>query len=272
MKNSIAFKSLLAGATLFAASASADNRVFTYSYEPQTEPKGEWELEQWFTARLMRNDAVGQRDYQKYEFRTEVCYGVTDRYTTALYINDKFETYSDPGTGATTSKNRFAGISWANRYMVLDPLQNPVGLTLYLEPTYDGEHFELEQKIILGQKHGDWRWAVNFIHETEWENDFREKVGEFEFTAGVARQLSRRWAIGLEFRSHNEIPEYDKWESSALYFGPVISYRRQQWWAAFAVMPQIFGANYGGNPDGNSSLDLADHERLNIRLLAGFTF
>ena len=37
-------------------------------------------------------------------------------------------------------------------------------------------------------------------------------------------------------------------------------------------MPQIYGANFGSNPDGNLHLDLQGHERLNVRLLFGFGF
>jgi hypothetical protein len=151
-------------------------------------------------------------------------------------------------------------------------VENPVGLTLYLEPTYDGDNAELEQKIILGQRHGDWKWAVNLTHATEWADHFRQHEGELELTAGLARQLTRRWAIGLEIREHNELPDYSEWQNTAVFAGPVVSYRRNAWWAALSVMPQIYGANFTGNPDRNTRLELEGHERLNVRLLFGFTF
>jgi hypothetical protein len=37
------------------------------------------------------------------------------------------------------------------------------------------------------------------------------------------------------------------------------------------VMPQIFGANFNGNPGGNSWLELEAHERLNVRLIFSLT-
>ena len=264
--------SLLLGTLLLAGTAFADNRIFTYTYEPETEPKGDWELEQSVTSRVGRNAAVGQRDYQQWEFRTEVEHGFTDRYTASLYVNDTYESYRDPATGVRSSVNRWAGISVENRYLVLDPVENPVGLTLYLEPAFDGQNAELEQKIILGQRFGEWKWAVNLTHATEWTDNFKTSEGEVEISAGLARQLSRRWAIGLEIRDHNELPEYQQWENTAVYFGPTISYRRLRWWAAFSVMPQIYGANYAGNPGQNTHLELEGHERLNMRLLVGFSF
>jgi hypothetical protein len=37
-------------------------------------------------------------------------------------------------------------------------------------------------------------------------------------------------------------------------------------------MPQIYGANFEGNPDRNTHLDLDGHEKVNMRLLLGFSF
>lgn len=257
---------------LFSSAALADNRLFTYTYEPETEPKGDWEFEQSVISRLGRNAAVGQQGYQKWQFSTEIEYGVTDRYTAAFYVNHEYEAFTDPATGAKTSINRWAGFSFENRYLILDPVANPIGLTLYLEPTYDGINAELEQKVIIGQKHGDWKWAVNLTHATEWGNHFHTYEGELELSAGLARKLSPRWSLGLELREHNELPSYDTWENTTLYLGPVLSYKRKAWWAALSVMPQIYGANFTGNPSQSSRLELEGHERLNIRLLFGLSF
>jgi hypothetical protein len=264
-------RSILFGSLLLAGTALADNRIFTYTYEPETEPKGDWELEQYITSRLTRTGAVGQENYQKWQFRTEVEHGVTDRYTVGLYVNDDYEHYRDPATGHNHDVNRFAGISLENRYNILDPVENPVGLTLYLEPTWDGQNAELEQKIILGQRHGDWKWALNLSHATEWEGNINNYEGELEFSAGLGYQLSELWTFGIEARDSNELPMYQQWENSAVFVGPTLSYHRQKWWAALSVLPQVYGWNQG-NPDQNTHLDLEGHERLNIRLIVGYSF
>ena len=59
-------------------------------------------------------------------------------------------------------------------------------------------------------------------------------------------------------------------EFSAVYAGPVISYRQEKWWATLTVMPQIFGRNWDGADDGHRNLDLVHNERVNLRLLFGF--
>jgi hypothetical protein len=191
----------------------------------------------------------------------------------ALYCNEQYETFRDPATGQKTKDFSWKGLSLENKYMVLNPATKPVGLSLYLEPTYDGEDMELEQKIILGQRHGDWKWALNFTHATEWEHHFTEVKGEIEISAGLARALGKNWSIGIESRWHNNLPEYEEWADSALYLGPVLNYRHERWWATLTVMPQIWGENFHPeNPDRNSSLDLKSHERWNSRLIVGVSF
>jgi len=251
----------------------ANERLFTYSYEPETMPEGAWEIEQWFTLRAGRNSHVGQEDYRKWEFRTEAEYGVTDSYTLSLYVNESHTSFRDSSTGHSTRELNWDGISIENRYMLLNPATKPVGLTLYLEPTYNGENFELEEKVILGQRHGDWKWALNLSHATEWQDHFTEIEGEVEISAGLTRKLGKHWALGLEVRDHNDLPEYRIWENSALYVGPVVNYRRESWWATLTVMPQVWGGSFHNeNPDGNHHLELEDHERWNARLIVGFSF
>jgi hypothetical protein len=223
------------------AQTAANDRYFTYSYEPETMPKGAWEFEQWVTLRTQRSETAGQDNYNQWQLREELEYGVTDRYTVGLYLNAKAQSYRLPATGADFSSFRFDGVSLENRYMVLNPATHPVGLTLYLEPGFAGDEAEVEQKIILGQRHSDWKWAVNLIHATEWEDDLHQTEGELEATFGLARNLSPRWAVGLELRNHNQLPEYKEWENTALFLGPVVSYRQEKWWAALTVLPQIYG-------------------------------
>src|SRR5262245_42219984 len=132
-----AARSLLAGAALLFLSllpSQATERVFTYSYEPEAMPKGGMEFEQWVTLRTQRTEDVGQDNYNRWELRSEFEYGVTDKYTVALYLNTKATSYRDPVSKSDESDFEFAGVSIENRYMVLNPAEHAVGLALYLEP------------------------------------------------------------------------------------------------------------------------------------------
>jgi len=250
----------------------ADERRFTYTYEPETLPAGAAEFEQWVTLRTQRTKNVGQQNFNEWEIREELEYGVTDRYSVSLYLNAKAESFRDPAARTYSSEFEFTGVSIENRYLLWNPAEHVVGLTLYLEPRFSGEEAELEQKIILGQRHGDWKWAFNLTHATEWEDNFHETGGELEATLGIARDLGKHWSLGIELRNHNEFPEYRKWEHTALFLGPVVSYRQEGWWAALTVLPQVYGANFGSDPDGKRNLVLDEHERVNVRFILGIDF
>src|SRR5436190_22284971 len=117
-----------------AGTVRADERRFGYTYEPEVQTKGVLEFEQWVTLRTQRNDDVGQENYNKWEFASELEYGVTDRYSVSGYLLTSAESFREPGTVTDHSDFKFDGIAIENRYMVLNPAEYAVGLTLYFEP------------------------------------------------------------------------------------------------------------------------------------------
>lgn len=66
--------------SLCAQSVRADERRFTYTYEPETIPKGALEFEQWITLGSQRTKGgdVKQQNFNRWEIREELEYGVTD--------------------------------------------------------------------------------------------------------------------------------------------------------------------------------------------------
>jgi hypothetical protein len=261
---------LLAGTALVSVS-HADERRFTYTYEPETLPQGAMEVESWVTLRTGRSEEVGQEKFNRWDLRQELEIGVTDRYTLSFYLNESAQNYVDPATDEGVSEFEWKGISIENIYNLINPANNPVGVSAYLEGTYSGEEAELEQKIIFGQRHGDWKWALNLIHETEWEDNLEEVEGAFGGSAGLAYDFAKNWSIGFETRGEAIMPEYENIDSWAIYVGPVLSYRQEKWWAALTVMPQVVGWN-DSETDGSDNLDLDHNEKMNIRLLFGFNF
>jgi len=260
-------------AVLFSpAGLQATERFFTYTYEPETMPKGVLEYEQWLTLRAGRNSTVGQEQFNAWDLRHELEYGLTDNYTLSLYINESLTNFRQPESGHHISHFQFDGVSLENRYMLLNPVEHPIGLALYLEPRIAPGGAELEEKLILGQRWGEWKWALNLTHATEWANDFHSHEGEVEVSFGLTRHLNRHWSVGLELRDHNELPGYRIWENTAFYLGPVVTYQREQWWATLTIMPQIVGANFAENVDRDHQFELEGHERIDVRLIFGFMF
>ena len=114
--------------------AWATERLFSYTYEPETMPQGALEFEEWTTLRAIRNNHVGKNHYTRWDLKQELEYGVTDTYMVALYLNEKAEYFRNPVTFAKTNTFEFDGVSVENKWMVLNPATSPVGLSLYLEP------------------------------------------------------------------------------------------------------------------------------------------
>ncbi len=260
---------ILAGC--WTANVQGNDRLFTYSYEPETMPKGALEFEQWITLRTLRTKKLGQDNYNRWDLREELEYGVTDNYQIAFYVNTEAESFRN-GLGEDVSDFKFKGISLENKLLVLNPAENPVGIALYLEPSFAGDEAEIEQKLIVGQRHGNWKWALNLGHATEWEDNLHAVEGEFEATLGLARTLGGRWAVGLEARSLTKMPEYSEVETTSIAIGPVLSYRQEKWWGAVTILPQVWGRNWDHEDDGHRNLDLAHNERVAVRLLLGFEF
>ena len=100
--------------------ATATERLFTYSYEPETMPEGAMEFEQWVTLRTQRTKKIGQENFNLWELREELEYGVTDNYTLALYLNMEAESYRN-ALDEDVSDFSFKGLSlWTRRCSTKD--------------------------------------------------------------------------------------------------------------------------------------------------------
>jgi hypothetical protein len=195
---------------------------------------------------------------------------LTAQLTTALYLNFR-STHSEgvPGV-ATEDKFEFKGISSEWKYQLLNPRTEPLGVLLYGEATYNGQEFELEEKLVLQRNFGDkWTVALNATVEQEWEfgENGTERELTLEFTAGISYRLNSHWAIGVEARNHREFQDFGDQEHSAYFVGPAIHYGSARWWATLTVLPQVHGS-----PETESGLQLEEHERVEVRLIAGINF
>ena len=152
-------------------------------YTTDTHPKGSFEFEQWMT---MRTGKV-QGDYRLGQYRSEVEYGVTDRFQASLYWNTySINAFGSDAAGETAgpyipenfdkSQRYRRGLShdgWSAEfiYRVLSPYTDPVGLALYLEPSFGKFKNQLESKLILQKNYFDERLvlAYNLTLAPEWE-------------------------------------------------------------------------------------------------------
>lgn len=171
-------------AALTLPAAQATEAVFSETYLAETLPKGAKELEQWVSYR----DKKSQGTYRLWQYRTEFEYGVTDRWTIAMYANSYAVTaqnnnsaasrnnYTAVGDGdevtgggpvtfgshvpnlealpvpsARYSKRDFESISLESTYQFMSPYKDSFGLAGYVELTGGRKTQELEFKL-LAQK------------------------------------------------------------------------------------------------------------------------
>jgi hypothetical protein len=269
MKNKLLLAAIAASTLV---SAHADERFFTYVHESDVLPKGAWEFEQWLTYR--KGFPGGDRNFSRHiwDFREEIEYGLTERLTTALYLNFRQEQIVARETGlADSSDFSFKGVSAEFKYQLLNPNKKPVGLALYFEPTYNGNEQELEYKVLISKNLGDkWVLAANAVYEQEWEKEEgeTEKESVLEFTAGAAYRLTPNWSLGLEGRYHAvyEGISLNDHLGTGWFVGPNVHYGSGKWWATFTVLPQVAGSPSDGG------INRTEHQTFETRLIFGINF
>ena len=214
--------------------------------------KGEWEFEQWITWKTAKET---NRDFDRYDFRTEIEYGVTDRFQLGLYISDwRYEETRSEGKRGGEWRDVALEAIWNLR----DPTTNPFGLALYSEIKYGDELLEIEGKVILQKNLGKLTLAYNATIEAEWEgSDYSEDNGEFEQTVGLSYQFSPKFLAGMELLHEIKIPDWQGARGKGiLYLGPNFSYRTEKWWATLTPLFQVS--------------DVEDEPDFQMRLIFGF--
>jgi len=279
-------------AALLAVTAQADENFFGYTYGSETLPKGAWEFYQWAT---WRHDK-GQGTYEAVDLRTELEYGITDKFQASAYLNTIYHHIQDSGpidedTGQREFANQngfgFQGVSLEFKYALTSPYKDPLGVALYIEPSYSrvdrisgasGTEYELEPKLILQKNFLEDQLiaAVNLTGEFEWErfpdSAPTERELKLELSGGLSYRFAPNWFAGLEARVQGVYGNmnFGNREAWAFFAGPTIHYAAQRWWATLTVLPQITGSPR--DPALSSRLQLDEFERMEVRLKIGYNF
>ena len=295
---------------MFAAThpARAGESPFGYLYTTDTHPKGSAEIEQWMTLRKGKM----QGNYSLGQYRTEIEYGVTDRFQASVYWN----TYS-VNASANDSKGETSGpyvpdnIDKASRYRrglahdgwsaefiyrLLSPYVDPVGLALYVEPSFGKFKNELETKLIMQKNFLDDRlvFGYNLTLAPEWEkktgdptadpasaefNARTEKVTELVHSFGVSYRFAPGWSAALEARNHREYAGHSlksgNREFTAWNVGPTLHYASKSWWVTATWLPQLrAGRCFTGDQCAETAnrRNLNDLERNEFRFRFGVGF
>ena len=234
-------------------SAQAGQRRYVYSYETLTAPKGSIEFEQWVTWR--HRDVPGGDDRDRYEFRHEIEFGLTDRLQLGLYLADW--QYDEDDSEGHDFRYQASGAEVI--YNLTNPNTDFLGSALYAELLIGEDLIKAEAKLLLEKRFGPFDIVYNATLEAEWEgDDYHDETGEFIQTFGVSYDLSKSFSVGLEGRHVIEMSDWENTEPAVFYFGPNVSYRHDRFFATLGWLWQT--THLEGEPD------------FRPRLICGFDF
>ncbi|MCJ9428664.1 FTR1 family protein [Kordiimonas sp. A6E486] len=191
----------LAGGMLTGKPAYAGDKV----YSPIVH-KGELELE-----------FIGHRDKGgDQSHKWEVGYGVTDRWSTALYL----ETEKEPGDPLKAE-----AFAWENIIQLTEQGEHWLDAGLYLEYEHsirEGGHDKLEGKLLLEKETGRFINRVNIIFEKEISGPNPDGL-ELGYAWQTRYRLIRAFEFGVEgFGGFGELSEFKPAREQQHTLGPVV--------------------------------------------------
>jgi hypothetical protein len=262
---------LAVSAALIALPAGATDRSFVYTQESRVLAPGESQLQPWTTFRAGRH-----RYYSAIDGRLGLAHGLTSGLQLTLYWNFATRTQDVVQDSLTrelvrVTDSEFAGASAELKYQLSDETADVVGSALYVATTLGPRESELVGKLILDRRVGSWLLAANLYAELELESTRDADGSKLETSFLIEPILAAAYAlphgvsVGLEVRAPLALA--GEAQSRALFGGPVARFSNRGFWAALGIAPQL-AAFSEQSPD--SRLDLSHHERLEVRLLAGF--
>lgn len=210
----------LATMSLFADAAFADRRFYVWTYQYQTMPAGNTELEIYQTSKL--------REVDQTELRIELEHGLTSRWDASLYEifvqnqggNMKWDSWQ------VRSRYRFGE---SGQYF-MDPL-------LYLEynrKTEPTSPNKLEAKFILAKTVDKWNLAVNPVYEYFFAPETLHEIG---LDLGTSYEFHSKFVAGLESTTRVEFEDDET--VTASYFGPTVSFASGDFWVAIGAATGI---------------------------------
>lgn len=283
---------------LTAGAACADESLFGYLRGVETLPRGAAELVQHVT---YRGDK-GAGEYRAFDAKTEFEYGVTDRFTSAVYLlGQSVHTRGLLVDGYiprdASSGLKLSGMEVSAKYNFLSPAKDDFGLATYISGAYTTldphsgqnkdkytvETFLLAQKNFLDDQ---LVWVGNLGLEAtwarrkpiaglpagfDWPTSPEMEIGLMAGT-GVSYRVAPRWFVGAEALYDTEFETEIGQERWSVQTGPNIHYGDKKWWFTLSWLPQLRGGGEKFPEQDNSNLHLIEKTRQEVRLKVAFNF
>jgi hypothetical protein len=283
---------------LMSLPALADENLFGYVRGAETLPKGAGEVYQWFTQRSDK----GAGHYRALDTKTELEYGLTDRFQVSAEVNGMaidtsgllIDGYlpADRKTGL-----RLQGLEVAAKYNFLSPAKDDFGLSGLVSFEYglldrhSGQkktEYEVETEL-QAQKYfleGQLTWvgniglraayekrkAINNLPEGfDWPTDPEMEIST-KLGTGVSYRFAPGWYAGAELLREAEYETEVGLERWTVFGGPSVHWAGEKWWATFTWFKQLRGGGekYEGQTDAH--LHLIEKTKNEVRIKIGYNF
>lgn len=277
--------------------AHAGEGAFGWIYTLDLQPKGTLEFEQ----RIQRNLQQASGQYDVTLSRTEFEYGLTHDVQIAAYLNayaasaNQNYTHCESGTTCTAgfpvplshdatmpfNETGVDGVSFELIYRISNPVTSPIGVGLYIEPTFGKLKNELETRLLLQSNFLDDRLvlASNIVFANEqlkYLGQGNTPESMLDVLLGASYRFAPKWFAGFEFRWHNDFAQYNLREQTqqAIFFGPNLHYAEKNWWvtAAWRYQPEGNRCLGDGTAECSNSRVWDSHSRNEFMVKFGLPF
>jgi hypothetical protein len=180
--------------TATAATAHADRRSFTNTYEYSTMPEGKTAFEFWHT---QSRDTWKSDTTQRYQQILEIEHGITDHWDAALYTVLGQVAATDPTESEPLGLD---SLRLETRYRLADRGELPIDTELYFEVAKDfGKSvYEIEGKGIFARDFDRFTAAANIIAELVTGHDVPDTHLILGWAAGLTYEVHPKCRLGAE--------------------------------------------------------------------------
>lgn len=292
------FVVILMAVSLPLSHASAGESLLGRIKSAETLPKGALEVEQ--SLRYRKDKGAG--DYEAWDSKTEIEYGVTDRFTAGAELKmlaiDTDNLMIDGYLPGPEDYNfRPSGVEASMQYNFLSPARDDFGLSGYVSVSHswldqhsgqDKSTTSLELEL-LAQKYfmeGQLIWMGNTGLETtyakrdeidglpvgfDWPTDPEMEIG-FMIGTGLSYRIANNWFLGAEVIYETELETEVGQERYSWFAGPSIHYANADWWTTFSWLPQISGGGEQFDQQDDKDLHLIEKTEQEFIWKVGLNF
>jgi len=280
------------------APGRADENLLNYIKGAEVQPKGTWELYQWFT--LRQDKGVGS--YSGQDYQTEIEHGFNDKLAGAFYLNGQGINTQGLLVDAYIPKDekygfKPSGVALSLKYNFLSPIKNGIGVSLYAEPIVgfkdphsgqDKMTYSFETNLLLQKNFRDDTliWMTNVGLESTYSKraDVSDLPPDFDWPVvpemeieptigtGLTYRVAAHWYVGAEAVYQVEFETEVGTERWSIFAGPTVHYGARKWWATLTYFPQIKGGGDVVPGQNDPDLHLVEKTKWEWRFKVGYNF